>query len=372
MHVAQPRVKQQWITSRNYDLFWYIGACISSYVLLYLNLAAGISALLLWSFWILSVDGPHIFGTISRTYLDTEERHQRARLLFGSLLWFLVGPLFLIVAIATKNLTPFLLFLTLAQFWAYWHIVRQHYGFLVLYQKKNGEEAGKQNKIDYPVFYMWMLLPFLSFLLRHPEARPYFGLAAEPSATEKIGLFMIHAAIIASVFLYLVKEIWRYVKKNEFNLPKNLFLLACVPLHFLIFLNPFISTRLDIHLFAVFVTFYHNIQYHGIVWFYNRNRYGKDSSGFRYGISSLLSRNFLYYYLAGLLFTLIYRSLNWYLVGGVNAAFDTGPESLRNMTILQLLVIGLWWGFAFNHYYLDQKIWKISKDKELTRDLKLA
>ena len=371
MAVEVSGVSKQWITSRNYDLLWYIGACLSSYLLLYLNLALGISALLLWTFWILSVDGPHVFGTISRTYLDTEERHQRARLLLGSLLWFLVGPAFLIFAIASKNLAPFLIFLTLAQLWAYWHVVRQHYGFVVLYQKKNGEPAGKQNKVDYPIFYVWMLLPFLSFLIRHPQARPYFGLGAERSTLEQAGLFFIHGIIIASVAIYIAKEIYRYIKSKEFNLPKNLYLLACVPLHFLIFLNPFISTQLDIHLFAVFVTFYHNIQYHGIVWFYNRNRYGKDVSGSRYGLSSFVSKNFLIYYAAGLLFALIYRSLNWYLVGGVDQAFDTGPETLRRMTALQLLVIGVWWGFAFNHYYLDQKIWKVSKDKQLTQDLKM-
>ena len=26
--------------------------------------------------------------------------------------------------------------------WAYWHVVRQHYGFLVLYQRKAGVQAG--------------------------------------------------------------------------------------------------------------------------------------------------------------------------------------------------------------------------------------
>ena len=32
----------------------------------------------------------------------------------------------------------------------------------------------------------------------------------------------------------------------------------------------------------------------------------------------------------------------------------------------------LWWGLAMNHYYLDQKIWRIRGDDELKRSLRLA
>ena len=32
----------------------------------------------------------------------------------------------------------------------------------------------------------------------------------------------------------------------------------------------------------------------------------------------------------------------------------------------------LWWGLAINHYFLDQKIWRIRGDAELQRNLRLA
>jgi hypothetical protein len=32
----------------------------------------------------------------------------------------------------------------------------------------------------------------------------------------------------------------------------------------------------------------------------------------------------------------------------------------------------LWWGLAINHYYLDQKIWRVRNDDELKRNLGLA
>jgi len=35
------------------------------------------------------------------------------------------------------------------------------------------------------------------------------------------------------------------------------------------------------------------------------------------------------------------------------------------------LVFAIWIGVVFNHQYLDQKIWKISKDDRLNVDLRL-
>src|SRR5687767_2253138 len=140
-------VSTNWITARNFDLLWYMSACLTSYAMIYLHLGLGVSALLLWWFWILAVDGPHVFATLSRTYLDQSEWNARAKLFLGSLLWFLPGPLAVFASIRTGSDLPYFLFLAFASLWAYWHVVRQHYGFLVLYQKKNGEPAGKANKL---------------------------------------------------------------------------------------------------------------------------------------------------------------------------------------------------------------------------------
>ena len=354
---------------------WYIGACVTGYFMIYLNVSLGVSAVLLWWFWIVSVDGPHVFGTISRTYLDSEEWEQRSRLMLGSLGWFLLGPAMLAVGLTLVSELPFLIFLTFAQLWAYWHVVRQHYGFMVIYQKKNGEAAGKENRLDYWIFYILMVAPFVSFIIRHPDARSQLGLGADVTALESSVVTLIYGLIAAAIALYVGKELLSAFSGKSLNIPKNLFLLACLPLHLFIFLHPTVSTKIDIRLFAVFVTFYHNIQYHGIIWFYNRNRYGSNEDRTRFGLAGRISRNFLTYYVAGILFTLAYRYSNWFFAGTA-VPLATGPNpisefALGNLFSVSDLAIGFWWGFAFNHYYLDQKIWKLSKDRRLNRDLKL-
>jgi hypothetical protein len=175
--------------------------------------------------------------------------------------------------------------------------------------------------------------------------------------------------------VYLAKEAFLLLRGRTWNLPKNLFLLATVPLHCLIFLHPFVSTRVDIRLFSAFVTYYHNIQYHGIVWFHNRNRYAADDAGERHGLACLVSRSVLTYYAAGVAFTLAYRYSNWFLAG-VPAPLLPGPNAVSEAALGPLftvsdLAIAFWWGFALHHYYLDQKIWKLSRDSNLARDLRL-
>jgi hypothetical protein len=367
-------VSTNWITSRRFDLTWYIGACLASYAMIYLSVGLGISPLFLWWFWILSVDGPHVFGTLSRTYLDSREWAERRRLFLGSLLWFSVGPLLLFASIFSHSKFPYFFFLAFASLWAYWHVVRQHYGFMVLYQKKNGEAAGKANPLDYWIFYILMIAPFVSFALRHPEARAELSLPPQISGIEQGIVFVDHIVIVAVIALYVAKEIYSARDRRVFDLPKNLFLMACVPLHLLIFLHPYISTHLPIRLFVVFVTFYHNIQYHGIIWFYNRNRYGESSEN--HGPASWISKNFAIYYAAGLIFTIAYRYSNWYFVG-LHVPFLSGENNVSRILLgmdfrVSDLALVFWWGFAFHHYYLDQKIWKLSKDKRLNQELKLA
>ena len=78
----------------------------------------------------------------------------------------------------------------------------------------------------------------------------------------------------------------------------------------------------------------------------------------------------------GILFTITYRYSHWFFAGS-NMPFAPGPNqissfSLGNMFSVSDLAIGFWWGFAFNHYFLDQYIWRFSKDKRLNADLKIA
>src|SRR5688572_26296007 len=129
----------RWIDRPATDLPWFILSALAGWAVLGLYLGLGVGPAVLYWVWILALDGPHLFATLARTYLDREEWRVRRRLLLGSLSWVLLPAGTLLYGAATGDRLPWFLFLAFAQVWAYWHVIRQHYGFLVIYQRRGGE-----------------------------------------------------------------------------------------------------------------------------------------------------------------------------------------------------------------------------------------
>src|SRR5574338_1138888 len=160
--VAQA-ISLRWIISALHDLVWFIGSVVSSYILLVLYVNGIVPLVPMVAAWAILIDAPHVFGTLSRTYFDRAERHNRARLLWGSLLFFAVGPLMVLAGAG-------FLFFFVAALWAYYHLVKQHYGFMVLYKKKNGDLARVDNALDRLLLLFAFNYPFFEFIARDPEA----------------------------------------------------------------------------------------------------------------------------------------------------------------------------------------------------------
>src|SRR4029453_14598104 len=119
----------RWVLARRCDLGWFFGGAVGSLAVIGLYFGVGLPILVLWWTWLLAFDGPHIAAAFTRTYLDRERWRVRRGVLGRGLLVFAVGPLFLLLGLATDSATPFQLFLAVAVIYAYYHIVRQHYGF---------------------------------------------------------------------------------------------------------------------------------------------------------------------------------------------------------------------------------------------------
>ena len=76
----------------------------------------------------------------------------------------------------------------------------------------------------------------------------------------------------ATVLVYAGRQAVRIRRGDPVNLPKFLLFAGVIPLHWLTF--AYMSW-----LGAVpTVTIVHNLQYHALIWFHNRNRYGVASS----------------------------------------------------------------------------------------------
>src|SRR6266478_2303799 len=156
-------ISLRWIISARDDLVWFIGSVLSSYALLLLYVKGVIPLIPMMALWAILIDAPHVFGTFSRTYFDRAERKARSRLLWSSLLFFAIGPLLVLAGAG-------FLFFFVAALWAYYHLVKQHYGFMVLYKKKNGDLAPIDNALDRLLLLFAFNYPFVAFIARDPEA----------------------------------------------------------------------------------------------------------------------------------------------------------------------------------------------------------
>jgi len=371
---AQPRaISLRWIISARDDLIWLIGSVASSYLLLVLYVSGIMPLVPMVALWAILIDAPHVFGTFSRTYFDRTERRNRSRLLWGSLLFFAVGPVMVLAGAG-------LVFFFIAALWAYYHLVKQHYGFMVLYKKKNNDLAPIDNALDRLFLLFAFNYPFVAFIVSDPEAMARVPAKLQSGASGLATILLAGTVVLG--LMWLGRQIVRAVAGEALNVPKYLLLAAAIPMHWIVLLTPMPHKPIAI---VAILTIYHNLQYHRLIWFHNK-KYTREtisagaeiaSPGLKpnielrqkFGAAELISRRLLYYIAFGILFGLIYQGPRQ-ILGYVSLKSGDGVASTQSLAMQ--LGISFLWGYAFIHYYLDSKIWRIRRDPTVGKALNMS
>src|SRR5882672_5275389 len=255
---ASQAISLRWIINAREDLIWFVGSVAASYLLLVLYVTGVLPLIHMVAGWAILIDAPHVFGTLSRTYFDRSECKTRKRLLLGSLLFFVVGPVMVLLGVGFT-------FFFIAALWAYYHLVKQHYGFMVLYKKKNNDLAPVDNALDRLFLMFAFNYPFVAFIASDPSA-----MARVPpllrSGVNTITMLLLAGTIVVGGF-WLMRQVQRAWLRESLNLPKYLLLAAAIPMHWIALLTP--MPNKPIALVAI-LTVYHNLQYHRLIWFHNQ------------------------------------------------------------------------------------------------------
>ena len=341
--------KSPWVISRSQDLLWLQGSVVAGLLLLLAFLAlpklgqgnygALNPAVWLLLFWGVIFDGSHVMATYASTYFAADEPSRAALPGHGSFAWLLLGPLMAVLDYFLCTPQPsvvghagllFGLFLGFAYLWAYYHLVRQHYGFLALYRRKEGLVPS----LTAPdALFLWAgtAYPFMRFNLTEayktsglPVLLPDAWLAPLRLSLDAVAIFFL----MGIMFFWLLRVIRKQAKPG----PRHLFLLIVVA-----FSNLAFALLDNLLAITAVLTIFHNLQYHRIVWQYERGQQ-------RVPMGSLL-----WYAAACIGFGLL-----WYgpRVMGVALA---GSDLIRNV------LVGLGWGVAFHHYYIDARIWRVRR-----------
>lgn len=408
-------VRFAWIEGRGKDLAWYVASPLAGrlYVPVILlapawlergagqarfalNVAGDIVpvtvALVVVGSWSLLIDGPHFWPTLARTVLDREEWKTRGSVLGRSFLFFLLGPTLvagpwiaarIVTDPAETRIPPWAMLgppLALVVFlaWAYFHVVRQHWGFVRLYARRSGESDPDGARADARFFYTTMFLPPI-FFLTHPaypsfsELYPDFGLHRGGVAGVSVADVVYPLAWATygiAIALYGV-HVARRIRRGSVVSGSKLALLACVlPVHLVAFAHPALAVFSQ-----ALIGVGHALQYQRIVWRYGRRRYGTERRGG--ALARRVFGNGAVYAAFGLLFTFALLRGPW--IEGLSAhAGRTLDRALAlplpgsGASLGVALVGSVFLGWLFQHYYLDAKIWRVGRDADVRRNLLTA
>jgi hypothetical protein len=277
-----------------------------------------------------------VFGTYARTYLAPDSESRAA--LPGAWSWSIVlsGPVVALLDYALCAPGPSLLgnagllfrsFLLFAYLWAYWHLVRQHYGFLALYRRRSGEPQTSAVQLDTIALWAGCLYPYLRFAFGDGYARSGLPQTLPPALTMALrpwldGAFALFALVVLAIAI---------ARRTQLG-PRHLLVALVVGFHLIVF-----ATLDNLLTITAALTIFHNLQYHRIVWQYERGQ-GRVPTG-------------------GLLRYLVWGcalGLLWYVPRIVGVA--VAPSDLTRNALL-----GLGWGVAFHHYFVDGRIWRVRR-----------
>jgi hypothetical protein len=349
----QEKAHPGWIVSPRADLLWFtLGAAASSYIFWMLWRFLHVPLIVLVAIWSFVFDETHGFATISRTYLDADERQRRGPWLWGSLAFFLaVGPVLILL-----HLGDWLVIATVV--WGYYHVFKQHYGFLMMYKKKNRDFRPEDMKLDKIFFAAAFYFPFLTYPLHDKEARALlpFPIPWRLAALYENTLLFV---VILLTLAYLARQVQKWRAGLGLNWPKQLLFASAIPVSFVIF-------RSGMPLAGVYaaVTIFHNVQYHRLVWFYNQNKYGPDAGGFRkYGLATLVNARWLTYAAAAVAYAFIFNIVPRYILPEGAGMINDGNQNQ--------ILFSFFAAPGLLHYWVDGHIWKVRSDPELRTYLQL-
>jgi len=343
-----------WIVDARYDqLFLWAAWCVPlvlcaiAYSLPYGLLIAVVIFVLL--------DNSHQVASLPLTIFDPETMKRAAPIYLGGAA--AIGAAAIVISLYPGTLVA-KMWASLVVYWGAWHIIRQHYGFLRLYQARDKPADARLAQAEVYALYSGAAFPYFYNL-----ANGWAGEGIEkmlyripvPSWSPWIVL-----AIFAASFGYVLADAFRRMAAKKPMVTRRLLHVALVVSNFWLGLLWFGSDNLI--LAVLFITSYHDLQYHAVVWFVGKKRVAPETAAVRPAVRRMFGSMtaFVVAILAGALLQSLLRN-EFQLVGKLL------PESAATAALFALVT-----SYSYMHYFFDGKMWKLSTDARLRAELGLG
>ncbi|HZY82094.1 MAG TPA: hypothetical protein VFE50_21365 [Cyclobacteriaceae bacterium] len=295
-----------------------------------------------WLLLVLLIDVSHVYSTLFRFYWErsTFQKYKKVLLIIPAVA-FVVG--------LSLHLYDSFLFWRILAYVALYHFIRQQYGFLRLYSRKQNQNR-YEKLIDAAAIYAATLYPVLYWHMNLTGTLSWFV----PNDFVRLDLVWLEVPslmlYVAIMLVYIIKE-WLVSWNSGFNTPKNA-----------IVAGTFLSWYVGIVMFHGDLTFTllnvvaHGIPYMGLVWLYGEKKGGTSFSPGLRGVLIFVAvvAAFAYFEEA------IWDGMIWkdheelfpFMVG-----FEALSNPVTISVVVALLVLP-----QVTHYVLDGFIWRFSKD----------
>lgn len=364
-------------------------------------------------------DAHHFFATYHRVVLDQHYFQQNKR-------WLTIT---FILLISAAFLTQWLLMGDYADYESYlffqffrrfvlilgfYHLIKQNWGFMALYNRFEDEKPSKINwnlialisgsfipllysslkqplwfpdsesllftpdfaQQDFVIHYWHQLAKAcatfavlfaaaFALLRQHAFAKPFISIAAYCLASCLMILLVLHYGyqlilsilLVLSITIFVISFAVSMVKQKQqkrFNIRKWLVFAGTLTLYAVAFLYPLEGAK---YIVVATITIPHNIQYLAFVPIFSQKQYRK--SKFNHGLAKKLSEKLVFFFIAGLVFASLFEL-------GRSGTQEYLPNSLF---VYKNFIAVFFACMALHHYYLDAIIWKFSKNKSLSQSL---
>jgi hypothetical protein len=329
-----PITDSQWVINKKFDLVFFIGSMLLGLMYFVLLIFLPEQAFLITAIvWVLFAQ-TH-FGSTWFIYADKRNRdYFRAHPLV-----YYILPLLIFAAVLGLGYAKQTLLVVLISIASIYHVTRQSYGILQLYRAHNKEFDVLGKRTEAAGLFSWTLFFGTFGALRIPDFRAIFG-PVLPLA--EVGVYVLGAVALVT----LVMMIAQFVKRPQNSLPKNLFLLNAILMY-----APYLYAsvilvdiyQMEIATLTSLTT--HYMQYMGIVWLLNINKYQGDT---QYAAENPFMHKLTKHIPSILIAIIAYALLMAFFRWGI-------PES---KTLLLKIIPNIVLAFTAVHFFIDSFIWR--------------
>lgn len=304
-----------------------------------------------WLLLIVLIDVAHVYSTSFRTYFDKEMSHKYKQL-------FIAVPLFSFVIGVMLYALNVLWFWRIMAYLAVFHFVRQQYGFMRLYSRKDTSSRLKRG-IDAVAIYSSTLYPLIYW---HFSAdRTFNWFIQDDFVLQDMPVMRTVLGVIYSLIclLYILSELLSFAKYKTINIYKNLLLTGTA-----------LSWYVGIVVFNSDITFTflnvvaHGIPYMALIWIKSREKSLKQPDNFISVFKNALTKFgwplfLLILFVPAILEEGLWDIFVWHEQAKYFLDRETTietPKSFLNLLVPLLSVPQI------THYILDGYIWKQSSE----------